>query len=144
MTNYDTVRDELSSRGYGEDSAVSKAVLELLYILDSQELPDKGTKRLVVDQFHSLVANPNLLISSMEKEEGVWGQFYLGSAPIGSIVRVKKYAYTSQPGSRFNGLVGRLVSGRAGRAVVRFIGHQDGIGHYLDPKYLEILKSTKD
>jgi len=142
VTDYIRVKEELTSRGHDEGSEVYEAVIALFHILDSQELPDKGLRRLVVDQFHSLETKPSVLISSMEKDNSKWIQFHLGSAPIGSVVRVKKGAYSSTPGRRFNGLVGRLVSGKAGRAVVRFIGHQDGIGHYLDPKNLEILVSN--
>jgi|SRR5690606_889219 len=139
MTNYKQIETELVNRGYGEDSPVTKAVLELLYILDAQDLQDEGIRRLVVDQFHTLAVSPNTTISNMMKTGASWGPFRLGTVPIGAVIRVKKGAFTSLPGTRFNGLVGRLVGGRGGKAIVRFLGHKDNVSHYIDPQKLETL-----
>lgn len=142
MTDYERIEEELVSRGYDESSEVFKAVLNLCYVLDSHDLTDEGFRRLVVDQFHELNTDRSVRISSMMRLGSRWGAFHLGNAPIGAVLRVRHGAFTSDPGRRYNGLVGRLITGRGGRAVVRFIGHQDEIGHYIDPSKLEILLST--
>ena len=142
-TNYSWLEEELSSRGYEDDSdrnkKIRKIVTELFYTLDAQDPDTKEMRQTAVDLFHDLQRAEALQMRNIITEDAKWVQFYLGMAPVGAVVRVKKNAYTADSGRPHNGLVGRLIAGRGGRAVVQYIGRNDGVGHYHDPQMLEAL-----
>jgi hypothetical protein len=142
-TNYTWLEEELSSRGYEDDTdrnkKLRKIVIELFYTLDAQDPDTIEIRKTAVDLFHDLQRTESLQMRNIITDGAEWVPFYLGVAPIGTVVRVRKNAYTAESGRPHNGLVGRLIAGRGGRAIIKYIGRNDGIGHYHDPQMLEAL-----
>lgn len=140
-TDYSFVERELKSAGYLTDGergeAAVKAVSALFGVLDGQEL-DLPDRRAFAQLFTSLVEKDGDL-GNRAGPRSEWKQFYLGSFPYLSTVRVKVDAYDTPAGRRHNGLTGIFVSAHAGRAFVQYHGRRDGFGHEHHPTKLEIL-----
>lgn len=140
-TDYSFIQREIESAGYhtedGRGERISAALLALFATLDGQGL-DLSDRRSVAQIFSTLVEQDGNL-GTKAGPRSQWKQFYLGTFPYGSTVRVKPGAYATPAGSRHNGLTGTFVSARAGRAYVQYHGRHDGSGHEHSPTNLEIL-----
>jgi hypothetical protein len=140
-SDYRFVELELAKAGYLTDEergdGVVEAVTALFAVLDGQDL-DLEERRSVAQLFASLVEGDGSL-GTKAGPRSQWKQFYLGSYPYGSTVRVKTDAYDTIAGKRHNGLTGIFVAARAGRATVQYHGRKDGSGHEHHYSKLEIL-----
>lgn len=137
MTNYSELEKALDNLGYG-DSAVKKAVTEVFYVLDANEL--NVDERRMVSQLVNSMVEKRLIVESTSQLDGVWHPFRLGETRKGAIVRVMKDAYDTDGGKLHNGLVGYLVDIRSGRCIIQYLGRNDGVGHYHPPQKIEVLK----
>ncbi len=135
-TDYRFVERELEKAGY-KDSSIPDAVTALFAVLDGRGL-DLKDRKAVAQLFASLVAKDGDL-GNKAGPRSVWRQFYLGTFPYQTTVRVKPDAYDTPAGSRHNGLTGTFASARAGRAMVQYHGRHDGSGHEHAPDKLEVL-----
>lgn len=140
-TAYDFVNRELTKAGYRVDGErgdkTVDAVTALFAVLDGQNL-DLTARRAVAQLFSTLVEKDGDL-GVEGTQRSTWKQFYLGTFPYLSTVRVKVDAYDTPAGRQHNGLTGIFVSAHAGRAYVQYSGRRDGSGHEHHPTKLEIL-----
>lgn len=137
--DYTRAEAELEELGYTDERVdgeqIRSAVLNVLYCLDSQELPP-NTQSIVAD----LVGHVTRKDEEFGGTRGVWKQFHLGDVKRGEIVRVKWDAYDSDTGSKHNGLVGVFLSALSGRCTIRYIGRKDKLDFTHPPSLLEVLK----
>lgn len=141
-TDYSFIERELEKAGYltneERGSKTVEAVTALFAVLDGQSL-DLVDRKIVAQLFASLTEKDGSLGVQTAGARAVWKQFYLGTYPYLSTVRVKVDAYDTPAGSRHNGLTGVFVAVRGGRALVQYHGRKDGSGHEHHPTKLEIL-----
>lgn len=139
MIDYARVEAELEELGYSAEredgSAISTAVLNVLYSLEAQDLPQDSV-RIVADLVSHFMHDAEPISETL----GRWEQFTLGSVKIGSVVRVKWDAYDSETGKKHNGLVGIFLSALAGRCTIRYVGRKDKVDFIHPPKLLEVLR----
>jgi hypothetical protein len=141
-TDYSFVQRELENAGYRSEDGITAAVEALFATLDGAEL-DLLKRRAAAQLFTSLVEKDGSL-GTKAGPRSQWKQFYLGTFPYGSTVRVRTDAYETPSGARHNGLTGIFVSAHAGRAFVQYHGRKDGSGHEHHPSKLEVLWRSED
>lgn len=143
-TDYGFVERELEKAGYTDERGehVADSVTALFAVLDGRGL-DLSDRKAVAQLFASLVAKDGSL-GNKAGPRSVWKQFYLGTFPYRTTVRVKLDAYDTPGGQRHNGLTGEFASARAGRVLVQYHGRHDGSGHEHAPDKLEVLWKMED
>lgn len=135
-SDYSFIDRELEKAGY-KDNSIPDAVLALFAVLDGRGL-DLKDRKAVAQLFSTLVGKDGEL-GNKAGPRSVWRQFYLGTFPYQTTVRVKPDAYDTPAGRRHNGLTGIFASARAGRVLVQYHGRHDGSGHEHAPDKLEVL-----
>lgn len=113
---------KLTVGGYRPDSAVFKAVTDLMVAFDQHELSE--TDQTVVLNMFSEFGRDDLGKIPLCGDDA-WEEFNYGNVKVGEYVKVKPDMYDSPEGESHNGLVGTLlrVSGR--RCTVRYLGRPD-------------------
>ena len=111
--------EKLESLGLLQSSAVTSAVSDVLATLSMHNLTE-NQEREVLD----LISSKGLseIIETPLFSDDAWVDFDYGNVKIGDYVRVKPNVYDSDTGSKHNSRVGVLVTIRARRCTVRYLG----------------------
>lgn len=121
MYDLDYFTQRLITIGYGADTAVYKAVSDVLVVLGDTELTKEDMETAMN------------LISEYGREDigtiplygfDAWEPFNYGNVKLGEYVRVKENMYDSPTGAPHNGRVGVLLDVNSRRCTVRYLGMQ--------------------
>lgn len=134
-TDYEWLDKRLTELGY-TDSSITRAVKELSYVLDGEDL-SKEDRKTVTDLLSSVI--DDRLYMSDAPTESKWVPYEIGETNLGDTIRVKKDAYEGSVGEKHNGKVGHIVGIRGGKARVQYLSRDDGVGHAHLPDSLEVL-----
>lgn len=141
-SDYEELRGQLSSIGYGEETKETKAIADAVVAvcLTLSEIDLELSSMSVVLQL--LNPESRTIIESWHRAHSgeMWADFDYGNTKIGDYVRIKKDAYDSVSGSKHNGLVGKLTHMRGGKCSVDYLGLAAGNSSQHPMEKLESIK----
>lgn len=141
MFDYDDLVNSLIYAGYENDPQIIEAIKHLAYTLDASELSETD-RSIVLQLFSSRGLEQLQNLSGSIPDSYEWSEFEIGNTKEGDIVRVTLDAYSTESGSKHNGLVGIIESVYAGRVTVRYYGRYADISQTHPREKLEILKKV--
>jgi ribosomal protein L21E len=137
----DWVREQLDDSGYdrrnGRRQAIGTSVTRLIETLNDMEWDDEG--RATVIELFAHLARGHAVAPAQPQRVGRWVPYVLGDFPVNTTVRIKDDAYTEAAGERYNGMVGKVVGARNGKAVVQLAEEADTTGLHVEPELLLAL-----
>lgn len=128
--------DALKKAGIPETSKIYQLMYDILLIVEYNEVSSNDLQAVL-----QLLSYDGSYELSNTKIPTQWSEFDYGNAKIGSLVKVKEDAYTSETGLRHNGRIGFLLDISGRRCLIRYLGTRgkSDMRHPIDnlqsPKY---------
>lgn len=103
--------------GFDPSSPVYKVLFDILTVIENANLSEEDQKTL-----YQLMSPEGFAEIYNVLEVREWSEFDYGNVKVGSLVKVKDDAYSSETGKAHNGRVGFLLDISGRRCLVRYVG----------------------
>lgn len=127
---------KLQKIGFEESGPIYTAIYDILILLEYSNLSEVEIRTIL-----EILSENGLNDISLVADVSEWAEFDYGNAKVGSLVRVKDSAYSSETGKRHNGRVGFILSISGRKCRVRYAGTRGSsdLAHPIDnlqsPRY---------